>query len=113
MKGNTTNAYRCTNCGRMTYPKRVACLGCRGRTFEEVPFGQKCTLATFSVISQLPWGINDRFLTIGVCQFENGAKAMGRITSPDVKTGQPMKARWEKFREMAGEPVWGWVFDPA
>jgi len=112
MKIKNKKAYKCINCGRVTYPKRVACLGCRGREFEEVQFTPECTLLTFSQIFQLPWGVNERFLTIGICQFDNGIKAMGRITTPDVKKGMRMKVHWQIFREMAGEDVWGWVFEP-
>lgn len=105
-------AYKCTKCGRVTYPRRIVCLNCKNRQFEEIPFTQECTLVTFSQIFQLPWGINDRFLTIGVCQFDNGVKAMGRITSPDVKTGQRMKATYKIFRKLQGEDTFGWIFEP-
>jgi uncharacterized protein len=113
MRERNQKAYKCKKCGRVTYPGRAACLACKHREFEEIPFGDQCTLVTFSQIFQLPWGINDRFLTIGICKFDNGVKAMGRITTPDVKMGMRMKARWELFRQIAGEDVWGWIFEPA
>jgi len=105
-------AYKCKKCGRITYPERVVCLNCGNREFEIIPFTDECTLITYSQIFQLPWGINDRYLTIGVCKFDNGIKAMGRITTPEVKNGMRMKANWTLFREIAGEDVWGWVFEP-
>jgi len=37
---------------------------------------------------------------------------MGRITTPKVKNGMRMKANWKLFREIAGEDVWGWEFEP-
>ena len=105
--------YKCTKCGRLTYPGRAVCLGCGNREFEEVAFPEECTLITSAQIFELPWGVDDRFLTIGVCQFDNGLKAMGRITSPEVKPGMRMKASWRLFREIALEDTWGWVFEPA
>lgn len=113
MKLKNEKAFKCKNCGRVTYPRRVCCLGCDHREFEEIPFTDECTLITFSQVYQLPWGITERYLTIGICQFDNQVKAMGLITTPDVKVGQRMKANWKLFRQMAGEDVWGWVFEPA
>jgi uncharacterized OB-fold protein len=113
MNARNKDAFQCTKCGRVTYPKRAVCLGCGNREFKVIPFSKECTLLTFTVIYQLPWGINDRFLTIGVCKFDNGVKAMGRITSPDVKMGQRLKAEYKKFRQMAGEDIYGWEFSPA
>jgi uncharacterized OB-fold protein len=113
MKQNENKAFKCKKCGKITFPRRAVCLKCKAREFEEVPMGTDATLLTYSQIYQLPWGINDRFLTIGVCQFENGAKAMGRITTPDVENGMKMKASWEIFRQIAGEDEYGWIFQPA
>lgn len=105
-------AYRCKKCGKMAFPKRVVCLRCKGREFETSPLDKECTLITFTQIYQLPWGINDLFITIGICQFPNGVRVMGRITTPDVRIGMRMKAQWKCFRQMEGEDVWGWVFEP-
>lgn len=112
MKIKNAKAYKCTHCGRVTYPQRVCCLGCGSRDFQELPWTEECTLITFTQIYQLPWGINDRFLTIGICQFDNGVKAMGRITTPEVKNGMRMKAQYEVFRQIAGEDIPGWLFTP-
>jgi len=112
MKRKNDKAYKCKKCGRVTYPERIVCLNCGSREFDIIPFTDECTLLTFSQIFQLPWGINDRYLTLGVCKFDNGIKAMGRITTPKVKNGMRMKAHWKLFREIAGEDVWGWEFEP-
>ena len=105
-------AYKCAKCGRITYPKRAVCLKCGHREFKEIGFTEHAKVLTYTNIYALPWGIEGRFITIGVCQFENGVKAMGRLTSPDIKMGQKVKATWKKFREVEGEPVWGWIFEP-
>ena len=112
MNRNDNKAYKCIGCGRVHFPKRTVCLSCNSRDFEEIPMGGEASIVTFSNIYQLPWGINVRYLTIGVAQFDNGAKAMGRISSPDVKIGDRVKAVWKIFRQMAGEDVYGWVFEP-
>lgn len=113
MKLRNDKAFKCRKCGRVTYPERAVCLNCGSRDFEQIPFGERCRLLTFSQIYQLPWGMNDLFVTIGVCEFENGVKAMGRISTPNVKTGAKMKARWGLIRQIKGEDAYGWIFEPA
>jgi uncharacterized OB-fold protein len=108
--GNT--AFKCKKCGRLTYPKRAVCLRCGNREFEQINPGEKCTLLTFTDIYQLPWGMNELFVTIGVCEFESGVKAMGRLTTSKVKIGDKMKASWKIIRQIQGEDAWGWVFEP-
>lgn len=105
-------AFKCKKCGRLTYPRRVRCLQCKSTEFGEMPFTDEGEILTFSQLLQLPWGIDDRYLTFGVIRFDNGIKAMGRITTPDVSVGDRVKASWEKFRVMAGEDIFGWVFAP-
>ena len=105
-------AYKCKNCGRLTYPKRVRCLNCKSQNFEKVPFPEYGEVLTFTQVFQLPWGVDDRFLTLGIIKFDNGVKTMGRITSPDIKTGTKVKGSWEKIRVMNGEDVYGWSFTP-
>jgi uncharacterized OB-fold protein len=112
MRLKNDKAFKCKKCGRVTYPQRAVCLKCGSRNFDEIHFTEECDLLTFSQIYQLPWGINERFLTIGICKFDNGVKAMGRITTPDVKIGMRMKAYWQLFRQIEGEDVWGWIFEP-
>ena len=75
MKQNDNKGYKCKSCGKVTFPKRAVCLKCGKRDFETVSMDGNVTLLTFTNVYQLPWGINDRYLTLGVCQFDNGLKA--------------------------------------
>lgn len=109
-------AYRCKKCGKMHYPFHDRCLNCRGREFEQVPFGNKARLVAFTQIFNLPWGFDQRFLVIGVAQFENGAKAMGQIgvdSLDNLKEGMQLTAQWAPVRVMAGEDVCGIRYEPA
>jgi uncharacterized protein len=112
MRIKNEKAYKCSKCGRITYPQRSVCLKCGNRTFEEMPFEKEGTLLAFTQVYQLPWGITDRLLTMGIVQFDNGMKTMGRISTPDVKTGMRLKAEYKVFREMNGEEISGWIFNP-
>jgi len=106
-------AFKCNKCGRVTYPARARCLGCKSTEFVEIPFPEGGEVIAFSQLFQPPWGVDDRFLSLGIVKFDNGIKAMGRFTSPDINIGDRVKAAWEKFRVIAGEDIYGWIFSPA
>ncbi len=108
-------AYKCKKCGRVHYPKHERCLNCKHREFEEIKPEGNATLLTFTQIFNLPWGFDERFLIIGVAQFENGVKAMGQIkaeNAADLQIGMTMQASWEPVRHVYGEPVYGLKFAP-
>ena len=101
-------AYQCKKCGKLHYPFHDRCLTCRGREFTELKPQGKARLLTFTRIFNLPWGFDQRYLTIGVAQFENGIKAMGQIEADEeaeLKIGQLMDAAWEPVRAGPGASV--------
>lgn len=108
-------AYRCKKCGKLHYPFHDRCLDCKAREFEKVKFEGDARLLTYTAIFNLPWGFDQRFLVIGVAEFENGVKAMGQIKAEsvdDLCIGMEVKARWEPVREQYGEHVYGLKFEP-
>ena len=115
MKKIAITAYKCKQCGRIHYPFHDRCLGCKGREFEEIKPQGNVKLLTFTAIYNLPWGFDQRFLIIGVAEFENGVKAMGQIKvdSPDqLRVGMTLKAGWEPVRVQYGEDVYGLKYEP-
>ncbi len=108
-------AYKCRKCGKIHYPFHDRCLECRGREFDPIkPEGDVCLLA-YTAIFNLPWGFDQRYLVIGVGEFENKVKAMGQIEADSVeqlRAGMKMKACWEPVRVQYGEPVYGLKFKP-
>jgi uncharacterized OB-fold protein len=74
-------AYKCKKCGKLHYPFHDRCLDCKGREFEKVKPQGEVKLLTFTRIYNLPWGFDQRYLTIGVAEFENGVRAMARSMS--------------------------------
>jgi uncharacterized OB-fold protein len=72
-------------------------------------------LLTFTQIFNLPWGFDQRFIFVGVAEFENGIKAMGQIkaNAPDeLELGMTLKPTWDVVRVISGENVYGLVFEP-
>ncbi|MEA3396773.1 MAG: zinc ribbon domain-containing protein, partial [Chloroflexota bacterium] len=108
-------AYKCKKCGYIHYPKHERCLKCKGREFEEFKPEGNVKLLAYTQQFNLPWGFDERFLIIGIAQFENGVKAMGQIKAESlggIKSGMTMKPSWEPVRYVYGEPVYGLKFEP-
>ena len=106
-------AFQCKKCGRIHYPFHDRCLDCKSREFEQIkPLGN-VRLLTYTVIFNLPWGFDQRFLILGVAEFENKVKAMGWIKTEKPKLGMKLKATWGPVRKIQGEYVNGLVLEPA
>jgi hypothetical protein len=115
MRGIAITAYKCKQCGKLHYPFHDRCLACKGRDFETVKPQGNVKLLTFTRIYNLPWGFDQRYLLIGVAEFENGVRAMGQINVDEhypLKLGMVMKPSWEPVRVQAGENVYGLKFSP-
>ncbi len=108
-------AYRCKKCGKLHYPYHDRCLACKAREFEEVKPEGNVKLLTFTRIYNLPWGFDQRYLIIGVVEFENKIRAMGQIHVDDsypLTTGMTLKPSWGTVRIQYGENVYGLVLEP-
>jgi uncharacterized OB-fold protein len=108
-------AYQCKKCGKIHYPFHDRCLVCKGRDFELIKPQGDARLITYTQIFNLPWGFDQRFLIIGVAEFENGVKAMGQVKADGVdqlQTGMLVRPGWEPVRIQQGEKIYGLTFDP-
>ena len=108
-------AYKCKKCGKLHYPFHDRCLGCKSREFETVAPQGKTKLLTWTRIFNLPWGFDQRYLTIGVVEFENGVRAMGQIHVDEfypLKNGMTLEPSWGPVRVQYGENVYGLVLEP-
>lgn len=111
----TITAFKCKNCGRIHYPYHDRCLECKHREFEGIKPSGNARLLTYTAIFNLPWGFDQRFLIIGIAEFENHVKAMGQIKVDSVeqlKVGMRMSPTWEPIRKQYGEDVYGLKFEP-
>ena len=89
------------------YPHHLRCLNCNGRDFEEIEPEGKGKLLTYTIINELPWGIDERGRVLGVVEFENGVKALGLIKAEKVKLGMKLSASMEPVRVIGGDKVLG------
>ncbi len=106
----TITAYKCNKCGLVMYPYHDRCLNCKGRDFKEIAPTSKGKLLTYTVIEQLPWGMDERGRVLGVVEFDNGVKALGLIKDDAPRIGMKLKVNWEPVREMGGEEIFGLTF---
>jgi uncharacterized OB-fold protein len=108
-------AYKCIKCGKIHYPFHDRCLNCHCREFEEIKPEGKAKLLTATQIFNLPCGFNQRFLIVGIAEFENGVRAMGQVKGDsvdDLASGTLMKPSWEPVRTQNGENLYGLKFEP-
>ena len=115
MKEIAIEAYKCLKCGKIHYPFHDRCMDCKGREFQEIKPQGNARLITYTQIFNLPWGFDQRFLVIGVAEFDNHVKAMGQVkveSLDELKPGMKVKPSWEPVRVQAGENVYGLKFEP-
>ncbi len=108
-----STAYKCKKCGCIMYPKHFRCLKCGERDFEEIAPSEQAKLLTYTILNELPWGIDERGRVLGVVEFSNGVRAMGLIEAPDVQIGMKLSADWKMVRVIKGEKVYGLTFQAA
>lgn len=107
----TITAYKCTNCGQVMYPRHERCLNCNEREFKEIYPTKKGKLLTYTVVNELPWGIDERARVLGVVEFDNGIRALGLIKADKVKIGMKLTTGWDEVRYMNGERIYGLTFN--
>jgi uncharacterized OB-fold protein len=108
-------AYKCKQCGKMHYPFHDRCLACKGREFEQVSPQGNARLLTYTAIYYLPCGFEQRFLILGLGEFENKIKALGQIKAESIsqlKVGMQVKPSWEPIRAQDGVDIYGLKFEP-
>jgi len=106
----TVTAYRCTKCGLVMFPGHLRCLQCNGRGFEEIEPAGTAKLLTWTVIEEMPWGVDERGRVIGIVEFGNGVRAMGVVKVEQPHSGQMLRAAWEHVRTIAGEEIHGFTY---
>ena len=117
-------AYRCLNCGAISYPAPMICSKCSsrrdpvtGRGWETFPLEGPATLLSWTRVWNLPDGYNVKFLLFGMAEFDNGLRASGRIGVAEPSVGMrlesttPLKITIKRQRNLSssGESkLWQW-----
>jgi uncharacterized OB-fold protein len=85
-------------------------LNCNNREFEEIEPTEKGKLLTYTIVNELPWGIDERGRVIGVVEFENGLRALGLVESDEPKLGMELTTSWGVVRVIGGVKTYGLTF---
>ncbi len=87
---------KCQQCGKAFFPPKADCPRCVSSNVEWLEISSIGTLLAFTVVNYGPSGFeNDTPYTLGIAEFEEGVKVLGRVSkaiSPeDVKVGMRVK----------------------
>jgi len=101
----------CNECKKVYYPKRSCCPNCKDIQIKEVEIGNTCTLITYTELWAVPKGIDKLPLTLGIFEFENGARVLGQIISKKIEIGMKFQPLWSKIRKINGKEIYGFIFE--
>lgn len=86
------NASVCKGCGAVAYPQHRCCRACGKTKFDTVPLGGDAELLTFTRVYNLSLAFEDRYITLGIVEFENGSRALGRLAVDEPEIGMKLSA---------------------
>jgi uncharacterized OB-fold protein len=102
--------YACESCGKMTYSMHARCPSCGGEKSRSVPLNGRATLLTFSKVHMLSLAFTERFITLGIVEFDNGCRALGRLLVDEPRIGMKLKAETGTVRKHGFETIKGLCF---
>lgn len=84
---------RCTRCGKIAYPRRMACRDC-GSPLEDVALSGRAKLHSWTTIRTAPSGFEAPYV-LGYAVMEEGPRLLVRIEKPQrqLKIGAPLTLR--------------------
>ncbi len=87
---------RCKSCGQIYTPPRQDCFNCMSSDMEWIDVKGPGKLLCFTTVYYGPSGFeNDTPYTLGIAEFENGTKLLGRLSKKinikDIKVGMKLK----------------------
>jgi uncharacterized OB-fold protein len=84
--------WTCRSCGRAFYPRHARCPGCGATELEKSAFEAEGTLLTFTRVHALSLAYTDLYITLGIVEFPDGCRALGRLDVDEPEIGMRLKA---------------------
>jgi len=105
-------AEKCTACGKVHYPPRVACSQCGAKTFETIVLPREGKVVTYTVVRVPPAGFTEQTpLPIALVELADGVRVMvqiGDVGDPDsLEIGMPVRL---EFRRISWDGEAGLIF---
>ena len=96
-------AAKCKGCGKVSFPPRTVCGGCRGREFGKAVLAPEGKLETFTVIRVAPSGFSDLApYAVGIVTLDDGVKLTAQVADCDpakLAVGQRVRIEFRKVRQ--------------
>lgn len=96
-------AGKCATCGHMSFPPRLVCPNCRGKSFESVALKNEGRLLTYTVVRVASEKFSKEApFAVGIVELNDGVKLTAQIADVDfeeLKIGQRVKIVFRKVQE--------------
>jgi len=105
-------AATCSGCGRVSYPPRVVCPACRGRSFTTTTLPREGNVVTFTIVRVPPRGFVEQSpLYIALVQLRDGTKLMVQLADiADEEQVHPGMAVRLEFRRINSDGEAGVIY---
>ncbi len=96
-------AAKCAKCGKVHYPPRRVCDGCRSRAFEPVRLPDRGEVKTYTIIHVAANRfVNQVPLIVAIVELDGGVRIMCQVTDvepQDVRTGMKVRLEFRKIQQ--------------
>jgi len=112
-------AAKCAACGKIHFPPRLVCSGCRGTTFTRATLAPEGVVETFTIIRVPPTGFGaETPYAVGIVKLDDGVKVTAQIVDVDLaelQIGQRVRVEFRRVQKdgEAGILCYGYKYVPA
>ena len=112
-------AEKCSKCGKVSFPPRLVCRECGGRSFGKTTLAQRGVIETFTIIRVAPSGFADQTpYAVGIIQLQDGVKVTAQIVDcqpESLAIGDPVRLEFRRIQQdgESGILCYGYKFVPA
>ncbi len=96
-------AGKCKKCGKIFFPPRLICDGCKSREFEKINLQKEGKLLTYTIIRVAPIQCVDQApYAMGIVELKDGVKILTQIADCDfdkLEIGMPMRIEFRKIHQ--------------
>ena len=110
---NSISKSVCKSCGRAFYPFHARCPSCGGSGFDSRAIEGTAVLVTFTRVHMLSLAYTDRFITLGIAEFADGTRALGRLDVDEPEIGMKLGVTIGPVREEGYAVIEGLIFTRA
>ena len=112
-------AAKCAACGKIHFPPRLVCSGCRGTAFTRTTLAPEGVVETFTIIRVPPTGFGaETPYAVGIVKLDDGVKVTAQIVDVDLaelQIGQRVRVEFRRVQKdgEAGIICYGYKYVPA